>query len=337
MALTEAPSTRPQLDDEVTITAGELDGDRERFEALVRRLSHQSVVKHYDAYADIPWDEPEFAVNPDDPRWIIPDIDPLGSTQWYRSQPTAVQSRIGLYRFASAAKLGLEFENVLKRGLLEHAFFRLPDGDPTFRYVYHEVIEECHHGMMFQELVNRTGMRIPGMPRWMKRATRRIVRLGRVFPELFFIFVLGGEDPIDHIQRETLRSDRQLPPIIETIMRHHVTEEARHLSFARHYLKHEVPKLGIVRRQVLAIGAPIILGIMAALMIQPPRAMAREFGIPREVMDQAYRNNPDLRTGTRRSVRKVRQLCRELRLINPVSKALWQHLGIWDDDLVEPA
>jgi hypothetical protein len=332
MALTEAPSAATQIDEEVTIAADELAGSREKFEALVRRLSHQSVVKHYDAYADIPWDEPEFVVDPDDSRWILPELDPLGSTAWYRSQPTAIQSRIGLFRFASAAKLGLEFENVLKRGLLEHAFFHLPDGDPTFRYLYHEVIEECHHGLMFQEFVNRTGMPIPGMPRWMKRGTRHVVRLGRVFPELFFIFVLGGEDPIDHIQRETLRSDRELPPIIETIMRHHVTEEARHLSFARHYLKQEVPKLGFIRRQVLAIGAPIILGIMAALMIQPPRAMAREFAIPNEVLDEAYRGNPDLREATARSVRKVRQLCRELRLINPVSKVLWKRFGIWADD-----
>ena len=68
--------------------------------------------------------------------------------------------------------------------------------------------------------------------------------LGRRFPELFFIFVLGGEDPIDHVQRETLRSERELHPLLERIMRIHVTEEARHLSFARHYLKREVPKLG---------------------------------------------------------------------------------------------
>ena len=36
---------------------------------LVRRLSHQSVVKHFDAYADIPWDDADYQVSPDDPRW----------------------------------------------------------------------------------------------------------------------------------------------------------------------------------------------------------------------------------------------------------------------------
>ena len=30
-----------------------------RFDDLARRLSHQSVVKHFDAYGDIDWDSPE--------------------------------------------------------------------------------------------------------------------------------------------------------------------------------------------------------------------------------------------------------------------------------------
>ena len=30
------------------------------YSGLIRRLNHQSVVKHFDAYADIDWDNPEF-------------------------------------------------------------------------------------------------------------------------------------------------------------------------------------------------------------------------------------------------------------------------------------
>src|SRR3989454_8600620 len=33
---------------------------------------------------------------------------------------------------------------------------------PEFRYVYHEVIEEAQHSLMFQEFVNRSGFDIPG-------------------------------------------------------------------------------------------------------------------------------------------------------------------------------
>ncbi len=61
-------------------------------------------------------------------------------------------------------KIGVQFENLLKRGLLAYAL-PLPNGSSEFRYVYHEVIEEGHHGMMFQEFVNRSGMPIPGLPK----------------------------------------------------------------------------------------------------------------------------------------------------------------------------
>lgn len=335
MAVTQTPAASPpiggRLDEEEAVAAAPGTTSREKFEALVRRLSEQSVVKKYDAYADIPWDEPEFAVDQDDARWELPELDPLGGSEWYRSQPAGVRSRIGLYRYASAAKLGGEFENVLKRGLLEHAF-RLENNDPTYRYIYHEVIEEAHHGMMFQEFVNRSGLPIDGMPNHLRRGANRVVLMGRFFPELFFIFVLGGEDPIDYVQRDILRKGRDLPPIIDIIMRHHVTEEARHLSFARHYLKQEVPKLGFVRRSIMSIAAPIILGIMAQMMMKAPMGLAREFGVPDDVMRAAYHRNPQLEADTRDGVRKVRKLCREIGIVNPVSKQLWRALKIWDAD-----
>ena len=62
-------------------------------------------------------------------------------TEWYRSQPQEIRAEIGLSRIVSNMKVGLQFENVLKRGLLEFAA-KLPNGTPEFRYAYHEVIEE---------------------------------------------------------------------------------------------------------------------------------------------------------------------------------------------------
>jgi hypothetical protein len=316
--------TTPALDEELAAGA-------EKFDALVVRLSEQSVVKHYDAYADIPWDDPSFAIDPDDPRWELSDNDPLGATGWYRDQPLSVRTRIGLYRYATAMKIGLQFENILKRGLLEYTF-GLPNNDPRFRYAYHELIEEAHHGLMFQEFVNRSAFDPPGLA-WPERlGAGRIVKLGSRFPELFFIFVLGGEDPIDHLQRETLRAERDLHPLFEMIMRHHVTEEARHLSFARHFLKLRVPQLPRARRGVMAIATPLILGTMAQLMMQAPRSLIVKFDVPRDVVRAAYRDNPVHRQSSKDAVRKVRRLAREIGLVDPVSKRLWKAFGIWDED-----
>src|SRR5439155_23141158 len=41
------------------------------YQHLLRRLSHQSVVKHFDAYADIDWDAEDYRIDPEDPRWEL--------------------------------------------------------------------------------------------------------------------------------------------------------------------------------------------------------------------------------------------------------------------------
>jgi hypothetical protein len=134
----------------------------DRFTELVERLSHQSVVKHFDAYADVPWDDPAYAIDPTDPRWELSAQHPLGATEWYRSLPDDVRARIGLHSIVANMKAGLQFESILKRGLLEYAF-TLPDRSPEYRYAYHEVIEEAQHSLMFQEFVNRSGLEAPGL------------------------------------------------------------------------------------------------------------------------------------------------------------------------------
>jgi hypothetical protein len=299
----------------------------DRFAELVARLSRQSVEKHFDAYGDVSWDEPAYRIDPADFRWEIPADTGLGATEWYRSQPPDLRARIGLHGIAANMKAGLQFESILKRGLLEYAF-GLPDGSPEFRYVYHEVIEEAQHSLMFQEFVNRTGLAVPGLTWDLKLGARRAMRMARTFPALFFVFVLGGEDPIDHVQRTALRSGRELHPLLERIMRIHVTEEARHLSFARQYLRATVPNLAPRQRRAIAIQAPVILATMASVMMRPPRELVRTYAIPKAVLTEAYGPGTPSRDEVRASLRKVRALLTELGLVTPVSMRLWKAFGI---------
>jgi hypothetical protein len=265
----------------------------------------------------------------DDPRWELPSDSGLGATEWYRNQPADVRALIGLRGIASNMKAGLQFESILKRGLLEYAF-ALPNQSPEFRYVYHEVIEEAQHSLMFQEFVNRTGIDVGGLTWDLKFGARRVIGMARRFPALFFVFVLGGEDPIDHVQRNALRSGRELHPLLERIMRIHVTEEARHLSFARQYLRTTVPTLSRRKRHAIALQAPFILATMAAVMMRPPATLVREYGIPKDVIAEAYGPGSPARANVQASLRKVRNLLDELGLITPVSKRLWKAFGIWE-------
>jgi len=297
------------------------------YRALVERLSRQSVAKHYDAYLDIPWDDADYAIDPADPRWELSANDPLGATAWYRALPQERRARFGLELIASFAKIGSQFENVLQRGLLEFAL-RLPNGAAEYRYCLHEVIEEGQHSLMFQEFVNRTGMPIPGLPWWMQAGSRMVVRCGRAFPELFFLFVLGGEDPIDYVQREQLRTGEFSHPLLRRISQVHITEEARHLAFARAFLRHHVPKLGAWKRTLLRVRAPILLGQMARVMMQPTPAMVRRHAIPRGVLREAY-DAPAARARRVAALRKPRELCVELGIAVPPFDRLWRRMGIW--------
>ena len=302
--------------------------EADRWNKLLDRLNDLSITKHFDAYVDVPWDDPAFALDPTDPRWELdPEMDPLGATQWYLDLPQQDRARLGCELVASKMKIGLVFENILKRGLLEFAL-TLPNRSPEFRYAYHEVIEEAQHSLMFQEFVNRCGYDAPGLGKRELMSTRRIVALGRKFPQLFFLFVLGGEDPIDYVQRRELRSNHEKHPLLERIIRIHVTEEARHLSFARHYLKRTVPTLSLWHRARLAIGAPVILGSMARLMLEPSKDLVERYQIPSEVIAEAYTDNPEYHREAIASLGKVRKLCAELGLVRWPFTIIWRKLGL---------
>lgn len=301
--------------------------------SLLDRLNHQSLTRHFNAYTDVDWDSPRMALDPEDPRFELPEDDPLGATTWYRELPAATRARLGCDLMASKMKIGLVFESVLKRGLLEFTS-TLPNQAPEFRYAYHEIIEEAQHSLMFQEFVNRSGFDAAGLRGPERFGSRIVVTFGRRFPQLFFLFVLGGEDPIDYVQRRELRSGRDLHPLLERIMRIHVIEEARHLSFARHYLKRTVPALSKRRRVRLAVAAPVILGAMAQLMLKPSSQLVARYQIPRAVIAEAYTRNPQHRADTAASLAKVRKLCVELGLTGRPYRSLWKLLRLGDPTAV---
>ncbi len=299
-----------------------------QYNALLDRLNHASITKHFDAYKDVAWDDPEYAIDLEDPRWIIHSANPLGATEWYQSQPEGVQARIGVHMTATFMKIGWQFESVLQRGLLEFAM-SLPNGAREFRYAYHEVIEEAHHSLMFQEFVNRTGLDIPGLPQTIRFASRRVAAFGRSFPELFFLFVLGGEDPIDYEQRNfILNCKEERHPLLNRISQIHVTEEARHLSFARAYLRRNVPKLGMIKRNFLRLRTPLILGNMSRFMMEPSTQIINTYGIPKAVLREAYGDNPEHRRRVEAALGKVRDLCIELGIFARPFDQIWYRMGI---------
>jgi P-aminobenzoate N-oxygenase AurF len=297
--------------------------DDPEYVATLASLSEASVRRHFDPYTDIDWEAPEFAVNKNDPRWVLSATDPLGRHPWYQAQPLQKQIEIGMWRQANTAKITLQLESILIRGLMHYTFW-VPNGSPEYRYCVHETIEECNHGMMFQELVNRIGVDVPGMPRWLRWISPVLPLYAGPLPGTFFFGVLAGELPIHNMQKSMLREENSPHPIMEKVMAIHVAEEARHISFADQFLTKRVPQMVRRSRFALSLYVPIVMRVLCQAIVVPSRSFFRKFDIPRSVRKELFFNAPDSRQALRHMYADVRMLCDDVGLTNPLALILWR-------------
>lgn len=310
--------------------ADEPDRGDEEFSRRVTRLSNLSTGTTFDAFRDLDWDAPEMSIDETDPRFELPVADPLGASAWYQGLPEHERARIGLVRVASCLTTAWQFENLLQQGLLHRALYRR-GGPDEFRYMHHEIVEESQHTLMFHEFAERAGLRPRGMPWSLRHLTEAgIGTLARLSPGVFFVLVLGGEDPVDELNHQVLATGHT-HPLLERIMRVHIAEEARHISYARAALRRDVPRLGWLRRHILALVAPLALGIMVRLMMLPGRDVRVGGPVPRQVIRDAYRS-PAGRRLYARAVARPRVALRELGAETPAGRLVWRLFGIWDDD-----
>ena len=297
--------------------------DDPEYVATLTRLSEASVRRHFNPYTDIDWEAPEFAVSKNDPRWVLSATDPLGRHPWYRAQPLEKQIEIGLWRQANNAKITLQLESILIRGLMHYTFW-VPNGSPEYRYCMHETTEECNHGMMFQELVNRMGVDVPGMPRWLRWISAVLPLYAGPLPGTFFFGVLAGELPIHNMQKSMLREETSSHPIMEKVMAIHVAEESRHISFADQFLTKRVPQMVRRSRFALSLYVPIVMRVLCQAIVVPSRSFFRQFDIPRSVRKELFFNAPDSRLALRYMYGDVRMLCDDVGLMNPLALMLWR-------------
>jgi hypothetical protein len=291
-------------------------------------LSEGSVRRSFDPYLDIDWDSPEFAIDPNDPRWVLsPEVDPLGATRWYQEQPLDRQIEIGKWRQANSIKVGAAFESILIRGMMQY-IFKLPNKSAEFRYCLHEMTEECNHIQMFQELVNRIGVDVPGMRPMFRRMSPLIGVAGGYAHVILFIGILAGEEPIDHYQKALIREGANIPPAMLRTMQIHIAEEARHISFANDFLRVHVEKMSRAGRVVCSLAFPLAMRWLADQIMAPSRSFAKQFDIPLEVYKEAFWDGEHARRILSGYFGDMRMLATDLGLMNPVSTRLWKRLRI---------
>jgi hypothetical protein len=252
----------------------------------VNRLLKSAARHSYDPDVDLDWDAPEvpglWAMQPE--RMSL-----YGTSLW--DQLTEEQRiELSKHEVASVASVGLWFEILLMQLLLKDVY-RSDPTDPRTHFALTEIADECRHSTMFGRSIGRFGVPAYG-PR------PQIRRLAKVFPLISrgagaYASILIGEESVDRWQREQM-NDERIQPMVRMVSRIHVTEEARHVTFAREELEKAVARMGrterLVQQSLTAQAAYVMMrslvhpDVYAAVGIDPAEGRRAALG------NESYRN-----------------------------------------------
>ena len=302
-------------------------GKQTYFETLQTLSQASTTGPHFEAFNDVPWDHPDFALTEGDQQWKLPVSDPLSRTDWYRSLPKDRQVEVARQRMTAITKTGSQFEQLLLLGGTQF-LMGLPNGNPEFRYFMHELTEETHHIQMFQEFTNRAAPEVSGCPQWLLKTIPVISLLGSAWPTLFFQIILAGEEPIDHVQKSVLRAGGT-NPLLDRIMAIHAAEEARHIGFAHAWLEHHTPQMHAVNRFAVGVLTPLIMRIAIQIIMVPSKADAELMGIPDDVMRDTFsRRNEAFRRMITDVSADVRAGCEDAGMLTARTRWAWRKWGV---------
>ena len=196
--------------------------------------------KSYAPVVDIDWDAP---FDPD--KFFLPpkSVSLYGTPMW-DEMTREQQIELSRQEFVNTLSAGIWFENILNQALLRKVMHQ----DPTSRATHYELTElgdETRHMVMFGKAIEHVGAK-PVQPRWYQRVIINALPLG-FKGSVLWVVALIGEEIFDSLQRQMM-DDPELQPMVQRLMRIHVTEEARHIQFARDGLRKRAPNMRRLNR-----------------------------------------------------------------------------------------
>jgi hypothetical protein len=245
------------------------------------RLNTGAVRRSYRPEVAIDWDAP---LEPDK-YYLPPVLVSLYGTPYWNELTEEQRIELSRQEMANILSVGIWFENLLNRALLLR-LMREDHTKPFAHYALTEMGDECRHMTMFGKAIGLSGARM-----FRLRAPERVV--AAVLPFLMggstlWVLALVGEEIFDALQRRWM-TDPQLQPAISQLMRIHVTEEARHIKFAREGVVHERQQMSRLGR----VWASTMLGLAAiyfAVAFTNPAAYRRAGLDPKRALKEARSN-----------------------------------------------
>jgi len=252
--------------------------DRER---IADRLLRSTAARSYDPDLDINWSAPPMPGK----AFLLEHRCSLYGTALYQRLNPEQRRELGKHEAASVASIGIWLEFILLRMLAGLAYH----GDPASRHVQYalaEMAEECRHSTMFARLIEWMGA-----PRY--APPRPVHTLGALLPVIargpaMWGAILIGEELTDRYQREMV-DDESIQPLVRMVNRIHITEEARHIGFARAELASSAARLGRAERAHQRLLLSRTAYVVSRALISPQ--VYRSVGLdPREAHRTALAN-----------------------------------------------
>ena len=283
-------------------------------EEFSERLLRGSVKKYYEPVVDIDWEAP---LDPD--KFYLPaKVVSLYGTPMWDAMSRTEQIELSRQELVNTLSAGIWFENILNQGILR----KILHGDPTAsetHYALTELGDETRHMVMFGKAIERVGAK-PVQPRWYQRVIINALPLG-FKGSLLWIAALIGEEIFDSLQRQMM-DDPELQPMVQRLMRIHVTEEARHIQFARDGVRRRVGDLPRLNRWWLAnlngVGGPFFQYLFTNPVVY------RRVGLDARKARRMARRSPHRHDTQIAGFAPLAAFLTEVGLMGPVARRMWR-------------
>jgi hypothetical protein len=302
-------------------------------EEFSERLLRGSVKKSYEPIVDIDWDAP---LDPDK-YFLPPKTVSLYGTPVWDGMTRAEQIELSRQELVNTLSAGIWFENILNQALLRDLMHQ----DPTSRathYALTEMGDETRHMVMFGRTIEKVGAK-PMRPKLYQRMI--INGLPLAFKgSLLWVAALIGEEIFDSLQRQMM-DDPELQPAVQRLMRIHVTEEARHIQFARDGLRKHVGGMRWYNRLWVS-NLHGVGGLFFQYLFSNP-AQYRRVGLPGRSTRRIARRSQHRHDTQVLGFAPLAAFLDEVGLMGPIARRMWRRThflpatssaSVPDDDVV---
>ena len=297
-------------------TAVKSDGpSREEFSD---RLLKGSVRKSYEPIVDIDWDAP---LEPD--KFYLPaTLVSLYGTPMWDEMTREQQIELSRQELANTLSAGIWFENILNQALLRTILHKDPTSNST-HYKLTELGDETRHMVMFGKAIERIGAK-PVRPRLYHRMIINALPLAFQRGSMLWVAALIGEEIFDSLQR-LMMDDPELQPMIQRMMRIHVTEEARHIQFARDGARNWVQTMPRINKWFMA-NINGLGGYFFRYLFSNPIPYARA-GLDARRARAAARNSPHRHEVQVAGFAPLAAFLAEVGLLGAIARRSWKRCG----------